>query len=104
MTASNRAPEDGEPKNPGPGEPMPPVYRSPIKSEAAAGYVSMLAFIVAYLLTVADVGYLLQWGFNIAGGAIGAIYLHRKKALPGVISNLGWVVITVADLIMSVSD
>jgi hypothetical protein len=36
--------------------------------------------------------------------AIGAIYLHRKKALPGIISNLGWVVITVADLIMSVSD
>jgi hypothetical protein len=91
MTASNRAPEDGELENPGPGEPMPPVYGSPIKSEAAAGYVSMLAFIVAYLLTVADVGYLLQAGFNIAGARDRRDLPPQEKALPGSSPTLaGW--------------
>lgn len=64
----------------------------------------MLAFLMAYLLTVADVGYPLQAGLNLSGGAISAIYLHRKKALPGVISNLGWVAITVAGVITSAPD
>jgi hypothetical protein len=64
------------------------------------GYVAMLAFLCAYLLSVAGIGYVIQAGLNLLGASVGAIYLRKKDALPSVISNLLWAVITLGGLIL----
>lgn len=65
-----------------------------------AGYFAMVAFLSAYLLNVAGAGHLLQAGLNLAGAAVAAVYLYKKRALPSVISNVAWVAITLAGLIL----
>jgi hypothetical protein len=67
----------------------------------APGYVAMIAFLSAYLLSVAGVGHLVQAALNLTGAAVGAAYLHKKNALPSVISNLVWAAITIAGIIFS---
>lgn len=64
------------------------------------GYVAMLAFLAAYLLNVADAGRHAQAALNLAGAGIGAAYLYGKHALPSVISNLAWGLITIAGLML----
>jgi hypothetical protein len=66
----------------------------------ATGYLAMLAFLSAYLLSVAGAGRVVQAALNLTGAAVGAIYLHRKGAVPSVISNLAWVAITVLGLVI----
>ena len=75
-----------------------PPIRS-IKSEAA-GYFAMVAFLSAYLLNVTGTGHLLQAALNLSGAAVAAFYLYKKGAVPSVISNLAWVAITLAGLMM----
>lgn len=70
-----------------------------IKSETA-GYFAMVAFLSAYLLNVAGTGHLLQAALNLSGAAVAAFYLYKKGAVPSVISNLAWVAITLAGLMM----
>jgi hypothetical protein len=70
-----------------------------LKSEAA-GYFAMLAFLSAYVLSVAGVGPLFQAACNASGAAVAALYLRRKGAIPSVISNLLWLGITIAGLMM----
>ena len=67
----------------------------------APGYIAMIAFLCAYLLNVAAVGPLVQAALNLVGASVGAIYLHKKNAIPSVISNLAWAAITVAGVIFS---
>lgn len=64
----------------------------------APGYVAMLAFLCAYLLSVLEAGPLIQAGLNLLGAAVGAAYLRKKDAIPSVISNLAWGAITIAGL------
>lgn len=66
----------------------------------AAGYIAMLAFLLAHLLNVVGAGYAVQAALNLVGAVIGALYLRRKKALPSVISNVAWAGITVVGLIL----
>jgi hypothetical protein len=61
----------------------------------------MVAFLCAYLLSVAGVGHLVQAALNLIGATVGAAYLHKKNAVPSVISNLAWAAITIAGLIFS---
>ena len=67
----------------------------------APGYVAMLAFLCAYLLSVVGAGYVIQAVLNLLGASVGAAYLRKKDALPSVISNLAWAAITIAGLILS---
>lgn len=60
----------------------------------------MLAFLGAYCLNVVGAGRLVQAGLNLAGAAVGAVYLHKKGAVPSVISNLAWGLITLAGLVV----
>lgn len=60
----------------------------------------MLAFLGAYCLNVAGTGHLVQAGLNLAGAAVASVYLHKKRAVPSVISNLAWGLITLAGLIV----
>lgn len=60
----------------------------------------MLAFLAAYLLNVTDTGQHIQVALNLAGAGIGAAYLYNKHALPSVISNLAWGLITLAGLLI----
>ena len=88
----------------GPAVASPPggELRSPgrsIKSEAA-GYFAMVAFLSAYLLNVTGTGHLVQAALNLSGAAVAAFYLYKKGAVPSVISNLAWVAITLAGLMM----
>ena len=76
------------------------TWAGSIRAEAP-GYFAMLAFLSAYLLDVAGAGQLIKAALNLAGAAVGAIYLQKKGALPSVISNLVWAAITVAGLIIS---
>lgn len=64
----------------------------------APGYVAMLAFLCAYLLSVFEAGHLVQAGLNLLGASVGAAYLRKKDAIPSVISNLAWAAITIAGL------
>lgn len=66
----------------------------------AAGYFAMLAFLVAYLLNVADRAHHIQVILNLSGAGVGAGYLHKKGALPSVISNVAWVAITLIGAII----
>ena len=61
-----------------------------------AGYLAMLAFLVAYLLNMAGVAEQVQTALNLMGAGIAATYLYRKHAIPSVISNIAWGVITIA--------
>lgn len=86
--------------------PIDPSWRKQAASSAssirleAAGYIAMLAFLLAYLLNVVGTGYAVQAALNLIGAVIGALYLRRKKALPSVISNVTWAGITVVGLIL----
>lgn len=60
----------------------------------------MLAFLSAYCLNVAGTGHLVQAGLNLTGAAVAAVYLHKKRAVPSVISNLAWGLITLAGLLV----
>lgn len=73
--------------------------RDLIRAEAP-GYVAMLAFLCAYLLSVAGADRLIQAALNLLGASVGAIYLRKKGARPSVISNLAWALITVAGVIL----
>ncbi|MGH2710903.1 MAG: CBU_0592 family membrane protein [Actinomycetota bacterium] len=64
------------------------------------GYVATLAFLLAYALTVGDAAPMLAATLNVAGGLTAAFYLHGKGAVPSVISNLVWVVITLVGLVV----
>ncbi len=64
----------------------------------AAGYLATLAFLLAYALTVIDTAPLLVAALNVGGALTAAAYLYGKKAVPSVISNLAWVVITIVGL------
>lgn len=64
----------------------------------APGYVATVAFLLAYALTVGEAAPLLASTLNFAGGLTAAFYLHGKGAVPSVISNLVWVVITLVGL------
>ncbi len=80
-----------------PGELSSPTWS--MKSEAA-GYFAMVAFLSAYLLNVTGAGHVLQAALNLSGAAVAAFYLYKKGAVPSVISNLAWVAITLAGLMM----
>ncbi len=67
----------------------------------APGYVAMLAFLCAYLLSVVGAGHLIQAALNLLGASVGAAYLRKKDAIPSVISNLAWAAITLAGLMIS---
>ena len=71
-----------------------------MKKADAPGYLAMLSFLSAYLLSVAGIGHGLQAGLNLLGALVGAIYLRKKDALPSVISNLMWAAITLGGLIL----
>jgi len=62
----------------------------------AFGYIATLAFLLAYLLNIADVGPQLQIALNLVGAGVAASYLYRKHAIPSVISNIAWGAITIA--------
>ena len=62
----------------------------------APGYFAMAAFLCAYLLNVADTGELVQTALNLSASVVGATYLLKKNALPSVISNVAWAIITMA--------
>jgi len=64
-----------------------------------AGYVATVAFLAAYLLSVAGTGVAVQAALNLVGAVVAAVYLYGKRAMPSVISNVAWAVITVAGLI-----
>lgn len=66
----------------------------------AAGYFAMVAFLSAYLLNIAGAGRLVQAALNLAGSVVAAAYLYKKGAVPSVISNLAWVAITIAGLML----
>lgn len=66
----------------------------------APGYVAMVAFLCAYLLSVVGAGHLIQAALNLIGASVGAAYLRKKDAIPSVISNLAWAAITVTGLIL----
>lgn len=66
----------------------------------ALGYVAMLAFLCAYLLSVVGAGHLLQAALNLLGASVGAAYLRKKDAIPSVISNVAWAAITITGLIL----
>lgn len=70
-----------------------------IRAEAP-GYFAMVAFLCAYLLDIVGAGHLIKAALNLAGAAVGAIYLHKKGAIPSVISNLAWAGITVVGLVI----
>jgi hypothetical protein len=76
-----------------------PAVHQTLRSEAA-GYFAMVAFLSAYLLNVAGAGHYVQAALNFSGAVVAAFYLHKKRAVPSVISNLAWVAITVAGLLM----
>lgn len=65
----------------------------------APGYVATVAFLLAYALTVAEAAPMLASTLNVAGGLTAAFYLHGKNAVPSVISNVIWVVITLVGLV-----
>jgi hypothetical protein len=67
----------------------------------ALGYVATMAFLVAHAMTVAGAVPLLRAALNMGGALAAATYLYRKRAVPSVISNLVWVVITLVGLIVS---
>ncbi len=88
------------------GSPIGPHWRkwtvpsaSAIRLEAA-GYIAMLAFLLAYLLSVVGAGYTVQAALNLLGAVAGAFYLRRKQALPSMISNVAWAGITIVGLIL----
>jgi len=64
-------------------------------SGEALGYIATLGFLLAYLLNMADVGPQLQTALNLVGAVVAATYLYRKHAIPSVISNIAWGVITI---------
>lgn len=64
----------------------------------APGYVATVAFLLAYALTVSDAVPALASTLNVAGGVTSAFYLRGKNAVPSVISNVIWVVITLVGL------
>lgn len=86
--------------------PTGPHWRKQASSSAssirleAAGYIAMLAFLLAYLLNVVGRAYVAQAALNLIGAVIGALYLRRKKALPSMISNIMWAGITVVGLVL----
>lgn len=88
------------------GSPAGPRWRKQASSPAssirleAAGYIAMLAFLLAHLLNVVGIGHGAQAALNLIGAGTGALYLRRKKALPSVISNVTWAGITVMGLIL----
>jgi hypothetical protein len=64
----------------------------------AAGYLSMTAFLLAYGLMVIGAGQLVQSVLNLGGGVLAVCYLLRKGAVPSVIGNTVWVVLTLVRL------
>jgi hypothetical protein len=69
--------------------------------EEASGYLAAVSFLVAYVLMVAGVGRISQAVLNLAGSGLAAVYLWRKRALPNVLLNVAWALITLAGLIGS---
>ncbi|MPZ14914.1 MAG: hypothetical protein GEU73_10920 [Chloroflexi bacterium] len=65
----------------------------------APGYVAALAFLGAYALLVASAAPILQAALNLTGSGLAACYLWRKRALPNVLLNVAWAVITVIALL-----
>ena len=66
----------------------------------APGYIAMLAFLCAYLLSVVEAGHLIQAALNLVGASVGAAYLRKMNAIPSVISNLAWAAITIGGLVL----
>jgi hypothetical protein len=60
---------------------------------------SPLSFVAAYLLMVSGVGRATQAALNLAGSGLAATYLWRKRALPNVLLNVAWAVITLVGLL-----
>ena len=67
----------------------------------APGYLAAIAFLAAYILMVAGSSRAFQAALNLAGSGLAASYLWRKRAVPNVLLNVAWAVITVAGLIGS---
>jgi hypothetical protein len=65
----------------------------------ALGYLAAIAFLSAYALMIAGAARILQAALNLMGSGLAASYLWRKRALPNVLLNVAWAVITVAGLI-----
>lgn len=86
--------------------PSPPADRQAASSthpsvrSEAAGYFAMVGFLIAYALTVAGTGRLIQVALNLSAAIAAAAYLSKKGALPSVISNLAWVAITIGGLFL----
>lgn len=78
---------------------IPTTRQHSFKSEAP-GYIAMLAFLCAYLLSVVEAGHFIQAALNLIGASVGAVYLRKKDAIPSVISNLAWAAITIAGVIL----
>lgn len=73
--------------------------RSAVERSERLGYFAMVAFLVAYLLSVTGGPHIVQALLNLSGAGAGALYLRNKNALPSVISNLAWAAITIAGLL-----
>lgn len=70
--------------------------RRPLLRAEAPGYIAMIAFLFAYLLNTMGAAGGTQTALNLAGAGFGALYLYRKHALPSMISNVAWGLITIA--------
>ena len=66
----------------------------------APGYIAMTAFLFAYLLNVVDAAGEAQATLNLTGAGAGAFYLYNKHAIPSMISNVAWGLITIAGLVL----
>jgi hypothetical protein len=75
------------------------IHRGRSLRKEAPGYLAAIAFLAAYLLLVAGSGRILQAALNLAGSGLATSYLWRKRAMPNVLLNVAWAVITVAGLI-----
>jgi hypothetical protein len=67
--------------------------------EEAPGYLAAVAFLSAYALGMAGAAAILQAALNLTGSGLATSYLWRKRAMPNVLLNVAWAVITVAGLI-----
>jgi hypothetical protein len=77
------------------------IYGGRTLRQEAPGYLAATAFLVAYLLMVAGSGRIFQAALNLAGSGLATSYLWRKRAMPNVLLNVAWAIITVAALIGS---
>ena len=71
-----------------------------LSSGETLGYLATVSFLVAYLLNMADIGQQMQTALNLIGAGIAAVYLYRKHAVPAVVSNIAWGLITLAGAVL----